>query len=149
MNRTKNKQKAPKNVKQRQNGFFRALVLGFFTCAAVWVSLALVFALVMSKQEDSNSLGSVISPVIVIISLFVGGFVAGKADKSCALLTAVILGCAALGVCYGISSALDISKGMGQVMKTVVIAVMLVCPVLGGKMASREKRMNKVRRKRL
>lgn len=149
MNKTKNKHKAPKNVSTKQNGFFRALVLGFFTCAVVWVALALVFALVMSNMEDSNSPGPVFSQVIVIISLLAGGFVAGKADKSCAPLTAVILGCAVLGICYCLGTAFDLSRDLGSAMKTVVIAIMLICPIVGAYFSTREKKVKRPHRKRM
>lgn len=138
MNKTNKKHAALKNGKN--NGFFKAVIFGFLSCFAVWIVLALVFAAVMSKQMDSTSLSWILSPVTVVVSLLVGGFVAGKADKTCAPLSSFVLGCAVLGLCYGLSSAMDLSRQLSVAMKTVVIAVMIVCPMIGASFSAREKK---------
>lgn len=148
MNKTKNKTKALKNTRN-ENGFFRALIFGFLTCSVTWIALALVFALVMSRQTDSNALGNVLSPAITVISLAAGGFAAGKTDKSCATLSSFVLGTSVLGICYALTTALGLSKGFGSAMKTLIIVIMLLCPVLGAKLATRQKKNNVRRRKRL
>lgn len=148
MNKTKGKSKALKNTAHK-TGFFRALIFGFFSCFAVWILLAVIFSLIMSKQTDIGALSGILSPVIVVVSLAVGGFVAGKTDKSCSALSSFVLGCAVLGICYAISASLDLSKELSSIMKTLLIAVMLVCPMLGAKFSTREKTKKGYSRKRL
>ncbi len=148
MDKTKKNSKALKNT-AGNGGFFRALIFGFVSCFAVWILLALIFSLVMSKQTDSTAFVSVLSPAVVVVSLLVGGYVAGKTDKSCSALCSFVLGCAVLGICYGVSVSMDLSKELSSVMKTVLIAVMLVCPMLGARISNREKKRKPHSRKRL
>ena len=149
MNKTKNRNKAPKNQSKKQSGFFRALFVGIFVCLISLIILSLIFALVMSNMEDCHALGPVFSSVIAVVSLVLGGFASGKTDKSCAVLAAVLLGCAFLGIAYAVSSAFSLSKGMGSVMKTVNVIVMLVSPVLGAKFSVRNKTVKRPTRKRM
>ena len=149
VNKTKKKHRALKSNTAVQSGFFRALVFGFVTCLGFWIALALVFSLVMSGMEDSGSAGKIMSPVIVVLRLLAGGFAAGKADKSCAALSSFVLGTACLGICYVLSSVLELSRNLDAVMKTVMIAVMLVCPLFGARLATREKGRNTRHRKRM
>lgn len=143
----KNKSKALKSTPKKDNGFFRALFFGFVTCLLTWIVLSLVFALIMSKQNDSTALGKVLTPVIVVVSLAAGGFVAGKTDKSCAGLSSFVLGTVVLGISYALSTVLDISGDLGAFIKTVEIAVMLVCPVIGAKLSLGQTRKKTRRRK--
>lgn len=145
--KTNNKPKALKNTPNCNNGFFRALLFGFLTCAVTWLLLTLVFALILSKQTDSKMLGSIFTPAIVVISLALGGFVSGKIDKSSAVLSAFLLGITVLGISYALSTLFDISRNPGALLKTVEIAVMFVCPIVGAVIATR-KRKSPVRRKR-
>lgn len=142
-----NKSKALKNSPNCNNGFFRALLFGFLTCVAAWLLLTLLFALIMSKQTDSKMLGSIFTPAIVVISLALGGFVSGKIDKSSAILSAFVLGTMVLGISYALSTLFDISRNPGALVKTVEIAVMFVCPIVGAVIATR-KNKNPIRRKR-
>ena len=148
VNKTKNKPKALKNTKN-ESGFFRALIFGFLICGISWLLLSVIFALIMSGQKDSNALGNVMSPAIVVISLFAGGFAAGKMDKSYSVITSFVLGTAMLGICYVLTSVLELSKGFGPAMKTVMILVMLVCPVIGAKIATRQKKRTVHRKRRM
>lgn len=147
-NKKNNKSKALKKGSDNGNGFFRALFFSFATCTVTWIVLALVAAFVMSKQTDSSTAGMILSPVIVALSLFAGGFVAGKLNKPNAYFSAFVLGCAFLGMSYGISTALDLSRGMGVMLKTVVIVMMVICPLFGAKAATFNKKKS-VRRKRM
>ena len=147
MTKTKNKSKALKT--KNKNSFFRALIFGFVSCALLWIVLAFVFALVMSKQQDSNALGGVLSIVIAVVSLVTGGFVAGKCNKDGTLLVSFVLGCAFLGICYLLSTVFDLSKNMDTLTKTLAIAIALLCPVFGRGIATREKRPDRHRRKRM
>ena len=149
MNKHKNKSKAPKNQSRKQNGFFRALFTGTFTCALAWIMLSLIFSVVMSNMQDSNKLGAVFSMLIPAVSLILGGFAAGKTDKSCAVLASLLLGCAFLGIGYAVSSALSLSKGIGSVMKTFTIAIMLLSPLLGARFSTRDKGIKRPGRKRM
>ena len=149
MNKMKNKSKAPKNQGIKRNGFFRALFMGVFVCLVSWIILSLLFALVMSNMEDSHAFGHVFSMIIPASSLFLGGFAAGRADKSCAILTSLLLGCVFLGICYVMSSALSLSKGMGGVMKSVTIIIMLVLPLLGARFSARNRSVKRRNGKRL
>ena len=101
----------------------------------------------MSKQNDSTALGKVLTPVIVVVSLAAGGFVAGKTDKSCAGLSSFVLGTVVLGISYALSTVFDISGDLGAFIKTVEIAVMLVCPVIGAKLSLGQTRKKTRRRK--
>ncbi len=148
MSNNKNKSKALKKGSNNENGFFRALIFSFVTCTVTWIVLAFVAAFVMSKQTDSTTTGMILSPVIVALSLFVGGFVAGKINKPNAYFLAFVLGCAFLGMSYGISTALDLSRGMGVVLKTIVIVMMVVFPLFGVKAATLNKKKS-VHRKRM
>ncbi len=132
MNKTKSKSKALKN-NQNQAGVLRALIVGFAVCLVSWLLLSLVFSFVMSKQTDSTALIKVFAPITAVVSLIFGGFAAGFSDKTAALLTPFILGCAVLGICYALSAYLDLSYELGTFAKTAVIAAALVCPVIGAR----------------
>ena len=149
MNKTKNKPKAPKNVSNRQSGFFRALFMGVIVCFVCWIVLSMIFAFVMSRMQDSNAFGNVLSYVIATLSLVAGGYTCGKFNKSHAVLLALVLGFAVLGTGYAVSSLFDLSKGLGTIMKTVTLAVMLISPVLGARFSARNNRTKRVGRKRL
>ncbi len=133
-NKNINKPKAPKNTKGNVN-FFGALLVGFGCCAAVWILLALVFALVLSSQENPVGLVPFLSPVTVVVSLAVGGFAAAKLDRKNAYLSAVVIGCAFLGVSYAVTSVFEIARGYGAAVKSLIIAMMLISPLLGAKIA--------------
>lgn len=148
MNKPKKRTKALKNTANK-SGLFRALVFGFFSCLAVWLLLAVVFSVIMSKQIDGTSLSGILSPVTVIVSLVVGGFAAGKTDKSCSVLSSFLLGCAVLGICYAISASLNLSRHLSSIMKTFLIVIILVCPMIGARFSTREKKRKMPDRKRL
>ncbi len=148
MNKTKSRPKALNDPKNK-GGFFRALIFGFVTCAVVWLIVSLVLSFVMSKQTDSGAFSSIFSIVTVVVSLLSGGFAAGKADKRGAVLSSFVLGCAVLGMCYALSVSLELSMNLSNVFKTFVVALMLVCPVLGARFSTREKKNRRYNRKRM
>ena len=141
-----NKQKAPRNAKQNVS-FFGALLFGFGCCVLSWLALALVMALVLSTGE--NPIGPVpyLSPVTAGISLAVGGFVSAKLDVKNSTLSALIIGCVFLGICYAVTAFLNISQNYGAAVKTVIIVMMLLSPLLGAKIASGRGEKRKRRRK--
>ena len=148
MNKAKKKQKALKSNSARQSGFFRALVFGLVACFVFWIGLSLVFSLVMTKMQDSGAAGKIFSSLVVVVSLLAGGFAAGKADKSCGVLSSLVLGTCVLGICYVLSSVMNVSRNPGAEIKTVLIGVMLVCPLFGARLAMRPKgNMRQHRRK--
>ena len=101
----------------------------------LWISLSAVFALVLSKQEDSGALISLFSPIVVVMSLVMGGFSASCLDKKNAYFASFIIGAACLGISYALSGIFNIGFAMGMGMKTVAILIMLLSPVLGAKIA--------------
>ena len=146
MNKTKHK---ALNKTEFKGGFFRALLFGLVGCALTWLLLSLLFAFVMSKQTDSTGMLNVLSPVVAALSLLTGGFVSGKTDKACSPLAAFVLGCAVLGICYGISSAMDLSRELSNFMKTLVVALMLIFPVIGANISTRKAKNKRYSRKRM
>ena len=145
-----NKNSKSKPVKDRnanKNVFFRAFFTSFVVTVVVWILLATVFAFVMSKQTDSSLAGKILSPILCAASLISGGFAAGKSDKSDAVFLSLMLGCTILALCYGVSSAFDLSENMGLLVKTLNMAMVLLCPVIGAKISTKEK-AKKSRRKR-
>lgn len=142
----KQKSKALKNTANK-SGFLRALFLGLIVCIASWLLLSLVFSFVVSKQTDSSAYIKVFAPITAAVSLILGGIAVGFAEKTLSVLTSFVLGCAALGICYALSVWLDLSYELGSLAKTALIAVMLVCPVIGAKVSCRKKGI-KQRRKR-
>ena len=146
MNKTKSKSKALKN-NPNNSGVLRALITGFAVCFATWLLLSLVFSFILSKQTDSTALVKFFAPAVAVVSLVLGGFAAGLADKTAAVLTSFLLGCASLGICYALSAYLDLSYELGIVAKTAVVAVMLVCPVIGARFSCRKRGVKRVHRK--
>ena len=132
--------KKSKALKEKtQNNFLRALLFGILATAVTWIMLAIVFALLLTYTSDSDPFINVLSYVVVIVSLAVGGFVVGKLDKAGSGLASLTLGFAVLAVCYLVSSSLNISRELGVVMKTVVIALMIVSPLVGTGISTRNK----------
>ena len=149
MTKSKNKTKALKTTDNNGSGFFRALLFGLVVCAVVWIVLSVLFSFVMSKLEDSSAVGKIFSSAVTVLSLLSGGFAAGKCDKTCAVLSSFVMGTIVLGICYALSSFFELSRDLGSVMKTVVIAVMLIPPVIGAKISAREKKLKTHYRKRM
>ena len=134
------KSKPLKDRNANKNVFFRAFLLSFVTAVLVWILLALVFAFVMSKMTDSSLAGKIFSPILCVVGLVSGGFVAGKIDKFDAVFLSVVIGCTFLAIGYGVSTAFDLSMKMGPVIKTLVMVMMLLCPVIGAKISMKQKR---------
>lgn len=147
LTKTKNKSKALKT--KNKNSFFRALIFGFSTCVILRIVLAFAFAFFMFNQKDSNALGGVFSILSTVVSLFAGGFVAGKCNKNGWFLTTLSLGCAVVAVCYLLSCIFNLSYDMNVLDKTLCIAFSFLCPIFGGGIASREAKTNSHRRKRM
>ena len=146
MNKTTTKPKALRN-NGTNRGVLRALIVGIAVCFVCWLLLSILFSFILSKQTDSTALIRFFAPAVSVISLIVGGFAAGFYDKTAALFTSFLLGCAVLGICYALSACLDLSFELGTVAKTAVVAVMLVCPVIGAKISCRKKSKKYRRRK--
>lgn len=130
-----------------QNNFFRALLFGLLSCAAVWVVLAMIFALALSFASDSTPFVNVLSYAVVVISLAVGGAVAGKLDKNNAVLSALVLGFGVLALSYLVSCVFNLSRDMGIGLKTLIIALMIVSPLIGAGLSTRNKPKRAKRRK--
>ena len=113
------------------NSFLRALLFGILITAAVWGMLAVIFSLLLSLASDSTPFVNVLSCVICVISLAVGGFAVGKLEKTNCGFAALLLGCVFLAICYLVSTVFDLSKGLGVGMKTLIIILMIVSPLVG------------------
>lgn len=149
MKRINNKQKALNTPANNQSGLFRALIFGFVACVSLWIVLTVIASLVLSGVDDASKFSGIVSALISIISLVAGGFAAGKTDKSNAFLCAMFLGTAVLGICYGLSLALELSRGIGGAVKTLLIVVMLVSPLVGAKLSCRNRHKITHHRKRM
>ena len=141
-----NKQKASRNAK-RNVSFFGALLFGMGCCALLWLVLSFVMALVLSSGENPMGLVPFLSPVTAAVSLAVGGFAAAKLDGKNSTLLSLVIGCCFLGISYAVTTLCDLSQNYGAVIKTVVIAVMLLSPILGAKIACGRGENRKRRRK--
>ena len=143
------KTKALKNGAKHEAGFFKALLFSFVICVLVWLVLTFVAAFAVSKMPDSENAVKIISPLIAVISLATGGFFAGKLNKPNAVFISLLLGCAVLGICYGVSTLLDLSRNYGIVLKTVIIVVMILSPLVGARFSNIKSSKKTARRKRL
>lgn len=128
-----------KKTRQMANPFLKALLSGFAATVITWLLLTTVFSLVLSRASDHNSIGPILSVAISVISIAAGGFVLARTDKSSAFVGSVILSAAVLGLAFGLSEVLDLTKGLGAVMKTVHIASIFVAGIFGARLGSGEK----------
>ena len=133
--------------KKTENNVFGALLFGLLTCAVSRVVLALVFALIMAGQKDSSFIGGIVSPVITVVSLVLGGYAAGKTDRKSPVFSSLLLGLIILLLSYLLSTWFDLTKDMNVAVKSVIMAASLVCPVVGARFASKTKEKGRHRRK--
>ncbi len=142
------KPKSPK-VRNKNNGinpFVKSLIYGLAVTIAVWLMLTVVFSLVMSKMDDHNSVGGVLSVVISALSLAVGGFVLAKTDKSSAFIAAIILSALVMALAFALSQILNLSNGASAAAKTVKIALMFIFCIIGVKIGSGDSSKRSLRR---
>ena len=138
VNKSNSKHKALKKTANK-TGFFRALIFGFVISVITWLILAVVISFVVSKQSDGNMLLKILSPLAVLISLGIGGYAAGKIDKTCAFLSSVSIGGVMTGICYVVSVFLEMSKDSGSMPRGVYIALMFLSPVIGARFSVKRK----------
>ncbi len=140
------KSKALKESSKGQNCFFKAFFAGVATSSLSLVFLCVAVSAFMASKDDSTANMQILSPVITVLSLLVGGFVCAKLEKNNGIGASFLCGCACLGICYGASTIMQLGGSMGIIYKTLCIAIMLVSPVFGAKLAS--KKGGEKRRKR-
>ena len=130
-----NKNKALKGAANGKNCFFKAFLIGAIVSGVCMVLLCLAVSAFMCGRDDSLGNMGVISPVITAISLAAGGFACGKTGKNGGFAAAFLCGCACLGICYALSTVLELSDSLNALHKTLTVALMLVCPVMGAKLS--------------
>ena len=135
MKKTNKKTRALKKDGNSNRCFFKAFFTGVAVSFVCILVLCIAVSAFMVSKDDSTGKMSLVSNVITAISLAIGGFVCGKREKGQGIAAAFLCGCACLGLCYGLSTVLDLGGQMDTLNKTVSIAIMLVSPVLGAKIA--------------
>ena len=149
MDKTQNRTKSAPKKRKMQNGFFGALLFGVTVVIAIRLLLSLLLALAISGNDNSTSFVALCSGISTVLSLVFGGFVSAKLDKNDCYLVSLLLGALALGLNYIFSVVFKINGGYDMMYKTVVLAVNVVLPLLGAKLAmgvNKGKRSGKKRR---
>lgn len=148
MNKTRNKRGALKKT-ANEAGFFRALFFGLIVSVAVWLVVALALSFAVYKQTDSTALVKIFGPVNAAVSLAAGGFAAAKFDKKRPFLVSFVLGCVAVAICYAVSSGFDFSVNASVTVKTLLLLMMILCPLFGARLCCRKKGNKRNGRKRM
>ena len=152
-NTNRRKKKALKNDTGRASTggscFFKAFVIGIVVTVLCLMVMCLGVSSFMVSKDDSTGMMKIISPAITAISLIIGGFTCGKTNKTASMATAFLCGCASLGICYALSTIMDLGGEMEVFNKTVSIAIMLLSPVLGAKISGGGREKNRRRNTKL
>ena len=129
--------KKSKALKNEGNCFFKAFLMSVAVSFLCIILLSMAVSAFMVSKDDSTENIKMISSVIMAVSLAIGGFVCAKIEKRQGIVTAFLCGLACLGLCYVLSTVLELGGQMDVINKSVTIGIMLLSPVLGAKMSSK------------